>query len=52
MDKKHTLFTKWARDQGAQLNGIKPAQIPGKGLGVLATRNIEVNEPQHGIGDN
>ena len=37
---KHRIFTNWAKERGVQINGVKPARIPGRGLGLVATRNL------------
>ncbi|TGJ79949.1 hypothetical protein E0Z10_g8816 [Xylaria hypoxylon] len=34
----------WATSHGVRLNGIAPERIPGCGIGVLATRNIQADE--------
>ncbi|KAI0432028.1 SET domain-containing protein [Xylaria sp. FL1042] len=34
----------WATSHGVRLNGIAPARIPGCGVGVVATRDIEADE--------
>ncbi|KAI0975827.1 SET domain-containing protein [Xylaria arbuscula] len=34
----------WATSHGVKLNGIAPERIPGRGIGVLATRDIETDE--------
>ena len=37
------VFTKWAIDQGIKVHdAIKAAQLPGKGIGVIATKSIKV----------
>jgi hypothetical protein len=33
---------KWASDKSITLNGIQPEVIPGRGIGILATRDINV----------
>lgn len=34
---------RWANDtQGVQLNGIEPRSIPGRGIGIVASRKIKV----------
>lgn len=38
----HAAFTRWAEEQGVQINGIEPARIPGRGVGMVATRDIHV----------
>ncbi|KAI1300430.1 SET domain-containing protein [Xylaria venustula] len=34
----------WATSHGVKLNGIAPERIPGHGIGVLATRDIQADE--------
>ncbi|KAI3321541.1 SET domain-containing protein [Xylariaceae sp. AK1471] len=34
----------WATSHGVKLNGILPKRIPGRGIGVLATRDIQADE--------
>ncbi|KAI8627823.1 SET domain-containing protein [Xylariaceae sp. FL1651] len=34
----------WATSHGVNLNGIAPERIPGRGIGVLATRDIQADE--------
>lgn len=33
---------RWAMDRGVKLTGIKPETIPGRGTGIVATRELEV----------
>ncbi|GES65398.1 ribosomal N-lysine methyltransferase [Aspergillus terreus] len=40
----HERFTEWALSQGIEVNGVSPARFPGRGLGMIATRNIEEDE--------
>ncbi|EGX97217.1 SET domain-containing protein, putative [Cordyceps militaris CM01] len=34
----------WAADQGVVLDGVRPSRIPGRGLGMVATRHIHKGE--------
>ncbi|KAI1436908.1 SET domain-containing protein [Xylaria sp. CBS 124048] len=34
----------WATSQGVKLNGIIPSRIPGRGVGVIAARDIQADE--------
>ncbi|KAI0913042.1 SET domain-containing protein [Ustulina deusta] len=34
----------WATSHGVRLNGIAPERIPGRGIGVIATRDIQADE--------
>lgn len=38
----HGAFTTWATAQGVKINGVEPAKISGRGLGIVARRRIEV----------
>ncbi|CAJ2504544.1 Uu.00g119380.m01.CDS01 [Anthostomella pinea] len=40
----HEQLLDWATQQGVQLNGIAPQRIPGRGIGLLATRAIKPEE--------
>lgn len=42
MDIYDTLLL-WAIDQGIELLGISPQQIPGRGIGLVATRPLKVS---------
>jgi hypothetical protein len=35
----------WAEGKGVQMHGIKPTRVPARGVGVGATRELEVREP-------
>jgi hypothetical protein len=35
----------WAATQGVEIGSVRPSDIDGHGLGMVATRNIEVLEP-------
>lgn len=41
-ENEHMQLLKWAKEQGITTNGVGPAKIPGKGLGVVAERGIKV----------
>ena len=43
---QHEKCIKWARDQGVVINGIEPARMKGRGLGIVAQRQIEVMKSQ------
>ncbi|KAI2634881.1 SET domain-containing protein [Hypomontagnella submonticulosa] len=40
----HEELLDWATSQGVKLNGIAPKRIPGRGIGLVATRNIRPHE--------
>jgi hypothetical protein len=37
----------WAISHGVKLNGIAPTRVLGRGIGVIATRDIQVSQTQH-----
>ena len=37
---KHQLFTNWAKDRGVEVHGVKPAGLPGRGIGLVATEHL------------
>ncbi|KAB8236807.1 uncharacterized protein BDW43DRAFT_225415 [Aspergillus alliaceus] len=41
---EHESFTEWAISQGIIANGVGPARFGGRGLGMIAKRNIEEDE--------
>ncbi|KAI6927477.1 hypothetical protein D0869_16038 [Hortaea werneckii] len=43
-DDKHVVFTKWARNQGVEINGVAPSKLEGRGLGLMTTRKIKSGE--------
>lgn len=42
------VFVTWIKERGIRISGIKSAQIPGRGRGILAQRRIEVLNPSCG----
>lgn len=36
----HVAYTKWALDRGIEINGVTPAALPGRGVGLLAKEKI------------
>ncbi|KAL9126595.1 MAG: hypothetical protein Q9217_004387 [Psora testacea] len=40
----HLQFIQWAKDRGVKINGVHPAQVRGRGLGIVADRRIEAGE--------
>jgi len=40
---------RWAAAQGVEMNGIGPKYMPGRGIGIVATRKLKVrrNDPQN-----
>jgi len=39
---KHIEFTKWVITQGVTINGIAAHKFPGRGLGIIAEKNLKV----------
>jgi len=42
LDPKHSNFIKWAEEQGIEVNGIEPANLEGRGTGIVASRALKV----------
>ncbi|KNG44269.1 set domain-containing protein [Stemphylium lycopersici] len=38
---EHTDFVAWAEDNGVEINGIAPARFKGRGMGIVAARDIK-----------
>jgi hypothetical protein len=36
---------RWAMDKGVELAGVEPRTVPGTGIGMFATRSIQVIGP-------
>jgi hypothetical protein len=36
-------FLPWAEGKGVKLKGIEPRILPGRGIGIVATRDIRVS---------
>ncbi|KAF2757560.1 SET domain-containing protein [Pseudovirgaria hyperparasitica] len=41
---EHDAFVKWAKEQGVQITAVAPARFEGKGLGLVAARDINAGE--------
>lgn len=41
---EHEAFTQWAVSNGIETNAVTPARLQGRGLGMVATRDIHVRE--------
>jgi len=39
---KYLELLEWAKDQGIELQGIEPQALPGRGIGIVATKVIQV----------
>jgi len=44
---EHHRFVKWAKARGIVINGVAPAKFEGRGLGIVAARDLEVSEPAY-----
>jgi hypothetical protein len=40
---EHTKFVSWAEDNGVDINGIAPARFVGRGMGIVAAKDIKVS---------
>lgn len=40
---EHTRFIVWAEKNGVEINGIAPAQFVGRGMGIVAARDLKVS---------
>ncbi|TKA74253.1 hypothetical protein B0A55_05689 [Friedmanniomyces simplex] len=38
---KHAAFTAWSKERGVEIRNAKPAQLPGRGLGLVTTAKIK-----------
>jgi len=38
----HDIFLKWATDHGIEMNGVAPAKFVGRGMGIVAARDLKV----------
>lgn len=36
-------FLPWAESKGVKLKGVEPRILPGRGIGIVATRDIKVS---------
>jgi hypothetical protein len=39
----HTRFVEWAENNGVEINGIAPAQFVGRGMGIVAAKDLKVS---------
>jgi hypothetical protein len=42
---QHTQFIDWAKSNGVDVNGIAPARFAGRGMGIVAAKDIKVSTP-------
>nr|POE90190.1 isoform 4 of set domain-containing protein 4 [Quercus suber] len=43
-DARHEIFTQWAQAKGVEIRGVKPANLTGRGYGLVTTRAIQKGE--------
>ncbi|KAF2197678.1 SET domain-containing protein [Delitschia confertaspora ATCC 74209] len=41
---EHDRFIEWAQEQGIQINGVAPAKFVGRGMGIVAARDLKKGE--------
>ncbi|EED17214.1 conserved hypothetical protein [Talaromyces stipitatus ATCC 10500] len=44
LGEEHVAFIRWCESQGIKIHGVSPAGIPGRRLGMIATRRISAGE--------
>jgi hypothetical protein len=40
---QHTKFIDWVKSNGVDINGIAPARFLGRGMGIVAAKDIKVS---------
>lgn len=40
-DDKHGVFTQWAKDRGVEIHGVRPSSVPGRGIGLVTTKQLK-----------
>lgn len=43
IEHEHLRFKDWAASAGVIMNGVAPAKFPGRGMGMVATKTIDVS---------
>ncbi|KAK1055591.1 hypothetical protein LTR12_011163 [Friedmanniomyces endolithicus] len=41
LEDKHATFTVWSKERGVEIRDVKPATLPGRGLGLVTTAKIK-----------
>jgi hypothetical protein len=41
---EHTRFVEWASKNGVDINGIAPAKFVGRGMGIVAAKDLKVSK--------
>jgi hypothetical protein len=39
---EHNALTEWAQENGVEINGVAPAKFVGRGMGIVAARDLKV----------
>ena len=39
---EHARFISWAKNNGVEINGVAPAKFVGRGIGIVAARDLKV----------
>jgi hypothetical protein len=40
---EHTRFVEWASENGVKINGVAPAKFVGRGMGIVAAKDLKVS---------
>jgi hypothetical protein len=40
---EHSEFVEWAAANGVDINGIAPARFSGRGMGIVAAKDVKVS---------
>lgn len=43
LEQAHADFREWVEGRGVKIDGLRIAKLPGKGIGVVASRKLKVN---------
>jgi hypothetical protein len=41
---EHTHFVEWAKANGVTISGVAPAKFVGRGMGIVAARDLKVSK--------
>ena len=44
---QHTQFVDWAKFNGVEIDGIASARFSGRGMGIVAAKDIKVSPTHH-----
>lgn len=45
----HTRFIEWAESKGVEIDGIAPARFVGRGMGIVAAKDIKVSSSRYPV---